>query len=241
MNDNYNHDLELFNRLRRGLVTTRIALAVALPMAGTLVAIIVWGVVMTGLGFDISYSCEGVDEEWLKNHPFDTSSLPSKIYFDTPYTLETPSIDGYEFVEWRTKTNKVIENNVLVMLSSGSSSRSNSSEYSSLPKGYTNIAFIERSLVASYMAKDYELSLYLDGGTAVLSPADTFSGKKYDLSQTDFITTSFQCIENEFELPRISKSGYEFVGWKNPDNGTIMTKCVTSACKNFALVPVWNS
>ena len=51
--------------------------------------------------YSLTYTCSGVDSEWLKNHPFDTSSFPTKLKRKDPLILRAPKIDSYTFVEWK--------------------------------------------------------------------------------------------------------------------------------------------
>lgn len=51
--------------------------------------------------YSITYVCSGVDSDWLNDHPFDTSSYPTKLKRKDPLILHAPKIDNYTFVEWK--------------------------------------------------------------------------------------------------------------------------------------------
>ena len=56
--------------------------------------------------YTLTYSCEGVDSKWLKDHPFDTSSFPTELKRKDSLILYAPKIDNYRFIEWKIEWNK---------------------------------------------------------------------------------------------------------------------------------------
>ena len=49
----------------------------------------------------LAYSCAGVKEEWLNDHPFDASSFPTSLKRGEKLILNAPKIENYTFLCWQ--------------------------------------------------------------------------------------------------------------------------------------------
>lgn len=76
-----------------------------LPMVVFETALMTLTVVVKMLTYNLTYECQGVPEEWLVDHPFKTDNLPKTISEGGELILFAPTIEGYDFVEWKTQKN----------------------------------------------------------------------------------------------------------------------------------------
>jgi len=84
----------------RGLMIFSAAVLVVGALYG--IAFLVNGFMLNST-YSLTYSCSGVDKEWLINHPFDTSTFPAKLKKKDPLKLHAPIIENYTFIEWTIK------------------------------------------------------------------------------------------------------------------------------------------
>lgn len=80
-----------------------IALIVIASIAVTVGVVFTYDYFNQNNKYTLTYTCEGVDSEWLKDHPFDTSSFPIELKRKDSLILRAPQIDNYKFVEWKIK------------------------------------------------------------------------------------------------------------------------------------------
>lgn len=80
-----------------------IALIVIASIAATIGVVFTYDYFNQNNKYTLTYSCEGVDSEWLRDHPFDVSSFPTELKRKDSLILYAPQIDNYRFVEWKIK------------------------------------------------------------------------------------------------------------------------------------------
>ena len=78
-----------------------VALIIIASVVVTLTAVFVYDYFYQNGLYSLTYTCIGVDSEWLNDHPFDTSSFPAKLKRKDPLVLHAPAIEDYKFVEWK--------------------------------------------------------------------------------------------------------------------------------------------
>lgn len=230
MNDNYHQDLDTFQSLQKKAKAFKIVLPIVIVAAVFMVPTMISIMILPFISFSMTYECEGVDEQWLASHPFNTSRLPSKVKAGTEYTLEPTVIDGYEFKGWFVNgKSTALKNNVL--------------EYSDIASSYISgpSIWFDRKVSARYEPIKYNALFDLGGGKILVNSDSTFDGKKYYKNNNNgLVFTSFICVEKEFELPQAVKDGKVFGGWENKNDGGLITSCTPSLCKSYALVAKWS-
>ena len=180
--------------------------------------------VVAGVRFakhDITYICEGVDERWIEQHPFDTSSLPKTYQKRKSVELISPKIDGYQFQGWYLEgtERKLIENDKLVT--------------TKLSKPVT--------LIAKYEIITYNVTLNLNNGQLSGLVDDVYDNHTYTF-EADTAKTTYVCLDEPFRYPSATRLGYDFSnsGWKNDSSNMYYEGCITSSLADITLSADWS-
>lgn len=225
MNDNYQHDVELLDKLRKRVHRARVLIPLISVFGGLGLYVVVSMMVLSFIPVTPNYVCEGVDANWLVNHPFDVEELPKKIESSKSYVLSEPSIIGYKFIGWFVNDGtylKKLEDNTLELSIYGSS-------------GFT---VFQNKVTARYEPIQYSVSLFLDGG-GIDTPPQTTNNKHRFTIVDGYAVTSFICVDEEFNLPTALKDGFTFDTWKDSITGVTYDKCTPSTCINYNLTVQW--
>ena len=178
---------------------------------------------------EISYTCTGVDEEWLKTHPFDTSNFPSALQHSSKIKLTAPDILGYTFKEWTITypgNNLTLQNNDILKIPYAHSVKDK----------YKNIV-----IIANYEINTYRISLNINNGHFVgLDEKDSYDGHTYQMS-VGVGTTTYTCLDKPFKFPTAEMTGYDFSssGYRDRLRNQYYEGCDTSLLRDFELEAEW--
>lgn len=194
---------------------------VAVLVAGTVVGVVIHE--RMNETYNISYECDGVDSNWLLNHPFNSDSINPKSFKRSLKTisLNVPKIDGYEFSGWYLSgdTPKLVKDNVL------------------------NVRQLKSdiSLIAKYQIITYNVSFQLNSGKLTGLSNNYFDNHKYVIDG-DSAKTTYTCLDETFNYPQAERLGYDFPssGWKNSSDNSSQLRCDTSLLEDINLYADWS-
>ncbi len=123
-----------------------IALIVVASVAATIGVVFTYDYFNQNNKYTLTYTCEGVDSEWLKDHPFDSSSFPAELKRKDSLILHAPQIENYRFIEWKIKWNDTLS-------MSASSTFKDGEPYKATNSYFVSIFNNKASVIAKYTKK----------------------------------------------------------------------------------------
>lgn len=221
MNDNYKTDLQVNKKIKK-----RIRSLWAIPIVSFVGYLLVAEMVQMANGVRINYKVNGVDKDWLKDHPLLTSSYPKTIKSDV--TLSSPKIDGYTFEGWyANKVFPTVHKNNKINIIDGSLDR---------------LFTYQFDIYAKFVANQYSISLVLGEGASLDNLVNRgYDGHSYSTNIVNISSTTYYCYDEMFKLPTASKPGKTFnpAGWRINETDTYLQEINPADCMNLILVAEW--